>query len=73
MCTILGFCSRRAKEEVCENMLQKCASRGPDMARVQRVEEGVLGFGRLSIMGLSEAGMQPFNHNGNTVVCNGEI
>ncbi len=73
MCTILGFCSRGAKEEVCEDMLLKCASRGPDMTRVQRVEEGILGFGRLSIMGLTDKGMQPFNHKGNTLVCNGEI
>ena len=34
---------------------------------------GLLGFQRLSIMGLTEAGMQPFELDGNYVVCNGEI
>lgn len=34
---------------------------------------GVMGFERLSIMGLTQAGMQPFSLNGNFVVCNGEI
>ena len=34
---------------------------------------GLLGFQRLSIMGLTEAGMQPFELDGNYIVCNGEI
>ena len=32
-----------------------------------------MGFGRLAIMGLTEAGMQPFELDGDYVVCNGEI
>ena len=32
-----------------------------------------MGFHRLAIMGLSEEAMQPFERNGNAVVCNGEI
>jgi asparagine synthase (glutamine-hydrolysing) len=43
------------------------------MTRIIDVPGAILGFERLSIMGLSEEGMQPFNLNGNTLVCNGEI
>lgn len=35
--------------------------------------KGLLGFHRLSIMGLTSAGMQPFALDGSFVVCNGEI
>lgn len=48
-------------------------SRGPDMSRIIDVGRGVLAFHRLAIMGLDERGMQPFELNGNYVVCNGEI
>ncbi|MDE6834539.1 MAG: asparagine synthase B, partial [Ruminococcus sp.] len=37
------------------------------------VEDGTLGFQRLSIMGLTPEGMQPFELDGNYVICNGEI
>ena len=48
--------------------------RGPDQSRVLKVEgKGFIGFQRLAIMGLTEAGMQPFRRNGNAVVCNGEL
>ena len=48
-------------------------SRGPDMCRVIEVGDCVLGFQRLAIMGLTESGMQPFERNGNYVICNGEL
>ncbi|MBQ6456598.1 MAG: hypothetical protein IJJ31_05705 [Mogibacterium sp.] len=34
---------------------------------------GIMGFHRLSIMGLTPEGMQPFLKNGCSVVCNGEL
>ena len=34
---------------------------------------GIMGFHRLSIMGLTPEGMQPFMKNGCSVVCNGEL
>lgn len=43
------------------------------MMRVVEVDHAILGFQRLSIMGLSESGMQPFSLHGNYLVCNGEI
>ena len=47
---------------------------GPDAMRIigYRVK-GLLGFQRLSIMGLNEYGMQPFQRGKHYVVCNGEI
>ncbi len=73
MCAILTYARESVRQEYFEEMLAKTASRGPDMTRVQKVEGGWMGFNRLSIMGLNEAGMQPFSLNGNTVVCNGEL
>ncbi len=54
-------------------MLDTAQSRGPDMQRVIKTTDGVLGFGRLSIMGLTESGMQPFSRGNNYCVCNGEL
>ena len=38
-----------------------------------KTTEGILGFNRLSIMGLTPDGMQPFSLNDCLLVCNGEI
>ena len=73
MCAILTYARSDLSQSFFEEMLEKTISRGPDMSRVQKVRGGWFGFNRLSIMGLNEAGMQPFNLNGNTVVCNGEL
>ena len=32
-----------------------------------------MGFNRLSIMGLTVSGMQPFRYHGNACICNGEL
>ncbi len=73
MCSILGYCGKPASYEAMQAMLAKTISRGPDMSRIVKTGDGYLGFNRLSIMGLTEAGMQPFEYNGNYCVCNGEI
>ena len=73
MCAILTYARESVSEEFFEEMLEKTASRGPDMTRIQKVKGGWMGFNRLSIMGLSEEGMQPFNNGKNTVICNGEL
>ena len=73
MCAILTYARSDLSQSFFEEMLAKTISRGPDMSRVQNVRGGYIGFNRLSIMGLTESGMQPFNLNGNTVVCNGEL
>ncbi len=43
------------------------------MSRIIETPAGYLCFHRLAIMGLTEAGMQPFQLDGDFVVCNGEI
>ena len=43
------------------------------MSRVLETPDGILGFHRLAIMGLTEKGMQPFCLDGDAVVCNGEL
>ena len=51
----------------------KTHSRGPDDERIMDFGKKRLGFQRLSIMGLTPEGMQPFVLNENAVVCNGEL
>ena len=48
-------------------------SRGPDDSRIMAAGDGLMGFQRLSIMGLTPDGMQPFELDGSFCVCNGEI
>lgn len=70
----MGFQGTGMTEETFRVYMEKTASRGPDMDRVETVTDQVmLGFQRLSIMGLTESGMQPFRLHENRVVCNGEI
>ena len=73
MCSILAYCSAKADPQVTAEMLSKTISRGPDDSRILNTGNGYLGFNRLSIMGLTPEGMQPFTMNGNAVVCNGEL
>ena len=73
MCSIMGYLGTGLTKEDFKAHFDKTISRGPDMTRIIDIPDGIMGFERLSIMGLSEEGMQPFNLNGNTLVCNGEI
>ena len=73
MCAIMGFSKKtRTKEEILP-YFDRTVSRGPDMSRIIETPSGWLCFHRLAIMGLTEAGMQPFQLGGDYVVCNGEI
>ena len=60
MCSILGFCGKDADEQMLRIALSRTVSRGPDAGSLLHTGNGYLGFNRLSIMGLSDAGMQPF-------------
>ncbi|MCU6747709.1 asparagine synthase B [Faecalicatena acetigenes] len=73
MCSIMGYCSRSAAIDIFMEGFRKTISRGPDDSRVIDTGEGILGFHRLSIMGLTSTGMQPFQCGKSYVVCNGEI
>ena len=73
MCSIIGYCGKPADMAGFQAGFARTVSRGPDDSRVIDVGQGILGFHRLSIMGLHPEGMQPFGLNGSWVVCNGEI
>ena len=73
MCSIMGYCSRNAAMDLFEKGFEKTISRGPDDSRIVDTGEGILGFRRLAIMGLTPSGMQPFQLGKSFVVCNGEI
>ncbi|MBP5271006.1 MAG: asparagine synthase B, partial [Clostridia bacterium] len=73
MCSIFGYCGAVCDEAAFEEGFGKTKSRGPDDTKIIKTGEGVLAFHRLSIMGLSPSGMQPFELNGCFAVCNGEL
>ena len=73
MCSIMCYMGKDVKKEVVEEHLNRTKMRGPDAGQVVETSFGYLGFLRLSIMGLTEEGMQPFYRNGNWSICNGEI
>ena len=73
MCSIIGYCGPVADFDAFRRGFERTASRGPDDCRTVRAGEGVLGFRRLSIMGLTPEGMQPFGLDGSCCVCNGEL
>lgn len=73
MCSIMGFSSKALTSEELSVYFDRTISRGPDMSRIIETKSGYLCFHRLAIMGLSEDGMQPFELEGDYVVCNGEI
>ena len=73
MCSIMGYLGSSLTIEKFKEHFDKTTSRGPDMQRIINIPGGIMGFERLSIMGLHEEGMQPFSLNDNYVVCNGEI
>ena len=73
MCSIMGLTSKHIPKEEWMPHFEETISRGPDQSRVLELPSGYLGFHRLSIMGLTESGMQPFRFGDSAVVCNGEI
>lgn len=73
MCAIIGFSKKTRTKEQVLTYFDRTLSRGPDMTRVLETPSGWLGFHRLAIMDLDEAGMQPFQLGDDMVVCNGEL
>ncbi|MCD8143928.1 MAG: asparagine synthase B [Oscillospiraceae bacterium] len=73
MCCVMGYAGKDISAAEFETYLLKAETRGPDDHRVMETEFGYLGFGRLSIMGLSPEGMQPFVRDEDCLVCNGEL
>lgn len=73
MCSIMGYIGSRISEEDFKLGFEKTVSRGPDMSKLIKLNNGYIGFHRLAIMGLTDKGMQPFSYKNNMLVCNGEI
>lgn len=73
MCSIMSYAGTDLEMKDFMKGFEKTVSRGPDMSRVLETDAGILGFHRLSIMGLEETGMQPFELDGSYAVCNGEL
>lgn len=73
MCTIMCYCSPKADYSRFLEGLAPTVSRGPDATEIINTGSGLMGFQRLSIMGLTKEGLQPFALHGNYLVCNGEI
>ncbi|MBQ3888727.1 MAG: asparagine synthetase B, partial [Clostridia bacterium] len=73
MCSIIGYCGPCDDREAVLEGFAQTKTRGPDDTRVIDTGKGLLGFHRLAIMDLTDAGMQPFERNGSYAVCNGEI
>ncbi|MBO4627204.1 MAG: asparagine synthase B [Lachnospiraceae bacterium] len=73
MCSIIGYCGPVRDPKAFTEGFAATVSRGPDDTRIVDTGHGVLGFHRLAIMDLSDDGMQPFELDGDVVVCNGEL
>ena len=73
MCSIMGFTSEKLTAASVRPFFDKTVSRGPDCSRIEAAGTGCLCFHRLSIMGLTDEGMQPFHLGKDMVVCNGEL
>lgn len=78
MCGYVGFTDARGEAEkkaILKRMMDRIIHRGPDMEGQYADQTIALGFRRLSIIDLSEAGTQPmYNEDGTVVVVfNGEI
>ena len=76
MCGFVGFTGTiDNRHDVLTAMMDRIVHRGPDMGGTRLTDEVALGFRRLSILDLTEAGAQPMgNEDGSVfVVFNGEI
>ena len=68
MCSIMGICTGSGKYDEMKEALLRTQSRGPDDSRIIYTGSGWLGFNRLSIMGITGSGMQPFVYGSHTTV-----
>jgi len=71
MCGIVGYFG--TKDVDLTPAAATLLHRGPDMQGVSSGKGWRVAFNRLSIIDITESGMQPFSFNGVTVVMNGEI
>lgn len=72
MCGVVYYSKQDGSLIEFETSLEKIRYRGPDSTEILQ-DKGVWGFHRLSIMDLSNNGMQPFKLDESVLICNGEI
>ena len=73
MCGLIVSTDPKTDRKDFEKGLACLNDRGPDDAKIVTIDDCLVGFARLSIMDLSTNGMQPFDRDGFSVVCNGEL
>ncbi|MCR5718994.1 MAG: asparagine synthase B [Lachnospiraceae bacterium] len=73
MCSIIGLKGHSIDEKALLKALEKTHTRGPDANRLINTGNNLLGFNRLSIMGLTPEGMQPFVVRGNETVAESDL
>ena len=74
MCTVFAYSGSAIGLPQIRGILERTHRRGPDAERIIMPEKDVyLAFQRLSIMGIDERGMQPFEYKGKYSITNGEI
>jgi asparagine synthase (glutamine-hydrolysing) len=73
MCGIWARIGEQPPNESVEYYVNKLKARGPEGSSVKRSWNCSLGFTRLAINGLTDAGMQPMTFGNCSYVCNGEI
>ena len=72
MCGFVVTTDKLLKKDAIKKSLEKIGYRGPDQERIIE-DNGLFGFNRLAIMGLTEEGMQPFVKDNIIALCNGEL
>ena len=60
MCCVMGYTGHDLSAEKFKEYLLRTVDRGPDDQRVVEGPYGLMGFGRLAIMGLTRRGCSPF-------------
>jgi asparagine synthase (glutamine-hydrolysing) len=75
MCGILAVLGAALPADVFKGLLLRLEARGPEGFSVWDADRVQMGFTRLAINGLNEAGMQPMHNTNNDFhwMCNGEI
>ncbi|QVK16777.1 asparagine synthase B [Mycoplasmatota bacterium] len=73
MCGFVVSTSKKLSNKEFLQGVQKIKKRGPDKTEILEIDNGLFAFHRLSIMDISDSGMQPFEIDGSFSVTNGEI
>ena len=74
MCGIFAYIGNKYTNQQLIDFANKISHRGPDMSKYLKINDNIFfAFFRLAINGLDNESNQPLIHNGNYLICNGEI